>query len=62
MADFARKLPKWQAQQILCQTLCQIGTANLMPKKIIFFADFFYLLFKFGLVKYRYKRKKRKPK
>jgi len=43
MADGARGLPKWQAQQILCQTVCQIGTANIMPKKIIFSAQFFYL-------------------
>jgi len=41
MADFARKLPKWQPQQILCQTLCQIGTANSMPKKYFFLLIFF---------------------
>jgi hypothetical protein len=33
MAGGARQLPKWQPQQILCQTLCQIGTANIVPKK-----------------------------
>ena len=47
MAGGARQLPKWQAQQILCQTLCQYGTANTMPnlsynivriKSLIFFS------------------------
>jgi hypothetical protein len=41
MADFARRLPKWQPQQILCQTLCQYGIANIVPNKIIFSPNFF---------------------
>jgi hypothetical protein len=36
MAEIGQKLPKWQAQQILCQTSCQIGigekiTASIFP-------------------------------
>jgi len=41
MADRGRKLPKWQAQQIMCQTLCQIGIANLVPQKYFFALIFF---------------------
>jgi len=41
MADFARRLPKWQPQQILCQTLCQYGIANIVPKKYFFPLIFF---------------------
>jgi hypothetical protein len=44
MADFAPGLPKWQSP------------ANVVPKQNIFFADFFYLTFKFRLIKYRYKK------
>jgi len=51
MADAARKLPKWQAQQILCQS-------KYHAKENIFSADFFCLTFKIRLVKYRYKGKK----
>jgi hypothetical protein len=43
MADGAPRLPKWQLQQILYQTLCQIGIANIMPKNIFIFSHFFYL-------------------
>jgi hypothetical protein len=42
---------------------CQNGRlANLVPKQNIFFADFFCLTFKFGLVKYRYKEKEKERK
>jgi hypothetical protein len=41
MAGRAAKLPKWQEQQMLCQNLCQIGIANLMPQKIFFILIFF---------------------
>jgi hypothetical protein len=32
MAESARRLPKWQPQQILCQTLCQIGNSKCCAK------------------------------
>jgi hypothetical protein len=49
-------LPKWQ----ILRPACQNGRlANLVPKQNIFFADFFCLTFKFGLVKYRYKEKEK---
>jgi hypothetical protein len=32
MAENARFLPKWQALQILCQTLCQIGNSKYRAK------------------------------
>jgi hypothetical protein len=41
MAGRAAQLPKWQTQQMLCQNLCQIGIANLMPQKIFFILIFF---------------------
>jgi hypothetical protein len=51
--EMADQLPKWQAagdfcqngrlQQMLCQTVCQIGIANIVPNKIFFSTDFFRL-------------------
>jgi hypothetical protein len=34
-------------QQILCQTLCQIGIANIMPNKNLFSSIFFICLSSF---------------
>jgi hypothetical protein len=39
MAGGGQKLPKWQAQQILCQTNCQIDIGE------IFFNEFFLFFF-----------------
>ena len=56
MADFAAQLPKWQAQQMLCQTTHSKNYAKLQN----IFQQFFYLLFKFRFVEYRYKKQRRK--
>jgi len=37
MAEIARRLPKWQAEQILCQTICQNGIGEIFP-------DYFFYL------------------
>jgi hypothetical protein len=43
MAEIARFLPKWQLQQILCQTFLVRGLliANIMPQKTFFRPIFF---------------------
>jgi len=37
MAGGARRLPKWQAEQILCQNLCQNGSGEIFPKYFFLF-------------------------
>jgi hypothetical protein len=43
MAEIARGLPKWQPEQISCQTFLVRGllTANIMPQKTFFQPIFF---------------------
>ena len=37
MAGGARRLPKWQALQILCQTDCQYGNDEIFPNEFFLF-------------------------
>jgi len=53
MAAGARRLPKWQP---LANLVPNAFVANGVPKENLFFVDFFYLLFKYDRVKYRYKK------
>jgi hypothetical protein len=43
MAGGAADLPKWQAEQISCQNLCQIGSSKSHAKEKYFCPNFFYL-------------------
>jgi hypothetical protein len=50
MAGGAPGLPKWQVEQILCQTICQYGISKYRAKQNNFSSNFFRLQLPIGNV------------